>query len=249
MVWVTSPSGANGGTVFSGHPVVAVEDLGGNPVPGSSVKLAIAPGTGTSGASLTCGTNPLTTASGTATFSSCAVDLAGPGYRLTAKSGGLVATSAAFAVATGSAARLAFGVQPAGGVVASPFGAQPQVVVTDAGGNPVPNLGSPVSLSISSGTLTCSVNPVSTNAAGAAQFAACEAGNTGTFTLHASAPGLGSVDSTPFKLVERRPARRSAGRGPRAADLRRLGARAQPDVGHRRRQRRDRSARSSTTAT
>ena len=184
---------------------MAVEDLGGNHVPGSSVKLAIAPGTGTSGASLTCGTNPLTAASGTATFASCAVDLAGSGFQLTAKSGGLVGDQRVVRGCHGSAARLAFGVQPAGGVVASPFGAQPRVVVTDAGGNPVPNLGSPVSLSISSGTLSCSVNPVSTNAAGAAQFAGCEASNTGTFTLHASAPGLGSVDSAPFKLVNGAP--------------------------------------------
>jgi hypothetical protein len=80
---------------------VAVEDAGGNIVTTdtSSVTLSITANTGTSGASLTCTTNPLAAASGVATFSGCKIDKAGTNYQLHAIDGTLTAAdSASFTV-------------------------------------------------------------------------------------------------------------------------------------------------------
>src|SRR5258708_32005947 len=80
------------GTSFATQPVVVVQDASGNTVTGdsSSITLSITPGTGTSGAALTC-TGGLTkpAASGTATFTGCAIDKAGSGYTLTGADGSL----------------------------------------------------------------------------------------------------------------------------------------------------------------
>ena len=55
----------------------------------ASVTLAITSGTGTSGAVLTCTTNPKAAVSGVASFSGCKIDKPGTGYTLTATATGL----------------------------------------------------------------------------------------------------------------------------------------------------------------
>ena len=86
---------------WSTQPKVAIQDALGNTVTTStaSVTLAITGGTGTSGAVLTCTTNPKAAVSGVATFGGCKVDRAGTGYTLTATATGLTsAVSNAFNV-------------------------------------------------------------------------------------------------------------------------------------------------------
>ena len=85
LAFKTSPAGAKGGSAFTTQPVVEIEDADGNKVDSASatITLAIKSGTGTSGATLSsCG--PVSTSSGTATFSGCEIDGAGASYELTA---------------------------------------------------------------------------------------------------------------------------------------------------------------------
>ena len=78
---------------------VAVEDILGTQVgadAGRAIALAIANGTGTPGAALTCATNPVDDVNGVATFQ-CSVNAAGAGYQLVASSTGLApGTTAGF---------------------------------------------------------------------------------------------------------------------------------------------------------
>ena len=205
LAFSTPPSGATGGSPFATQPTVSVEDLGGNPVPsvGQTISLALTPGTGPTGAHLACSGEPgnsTTTSTGSATFAGCAVDKVGSAYTLTAVAGGLVTTSPVFTVSAGNAAELKFTTAPAAATVSSPFGSQPQVVVADAGGNPVGPYATTVTLSISSGTVTCTTNPVSTTS-GIATFSGCQVPSVGTYTLTATATGLTSATSGPFTVV------------------------------------------------
>ena len=93
------PNGGAAGVAWTTQPKVAIQDTWANTVTTSSasVTLSITSGTGTSGAVLTCTTNPLAAASGIATFAGCKINLAGNGYTLRATATGLtLATSNAF---------------------------------------------------------------------------------------------------------------------------------------------------------
>ncbi len=89
------------GSAFASQPVVALQDTYGNLATSSSgtISLAITAGTGTSGAALSCTTNPLATASGLATFAGCKINLAGNGYTLTASGPFTAVVSTPFIVA------------------------------------------------------------------------------------------------------------------------------------------------------
>ena len=86
LAFTTQPSGGSAGMPWTTQPVVAVEDAGGNTVTSSAnaITLTITSGTGTSGANLTCTTNPLAASAGVASFAGCEVNLSGAGYTLTA---------------------------------------------------------------------------------------------------------------------------------------------------------------------
>jgi trimeric autotransporter adhesin len=104
LAFVTQPSGALTGEPLATQPAVAVEDANGNIVPTatSQVTLSITPGTGTSGAALTCQANPVAASAGVAAFSGCAISKAGTGYELHATDGSLTPSdSGAFTVTSG----------------------------------------------------------------------------------------------------------------------------------------------------
>ena len=120
--------------------MVTIEDSSGDTVTSntSAITLAITSGTGTSGATLACTSNPLNATAGVATFSDCSINLAGNGYTLKATASGLTtATSSAITITVGPAATLGFTTQPGGGANAATWATQPAVTVEDAGGNPV----------------------------------------------------------------------------------------------------------------
>ncbi|MDQ6709541.1 MAG: right-handed parallel beta-helix repeat-containing protein [Candidatus Dormibacteraeota bacterium] len=102
LAFTTQPSGAAAGTAFGTQPVLSVEDAGGNRESGDNstmVTLSITPGTGQTGAALTCTTNPQTVSSGAASFSGCAIDLASASqYRLHASGAGFQTDSQALTV-------------------------------------------------------------------------------------------------------------------------------------------------------
>ena len=200
IAFVGSPTGATGGNPFSGQPTVALLDLGGNRVaPTGATTLAITAGSGAPGAQLQCSA-PTTDGALLVSFSGCRIDKLGTGYRVVVSSGGFTATSNAFTVTGGAAAKVVFRVQPGGAVVGSPLGSQPQVLVTDAGGNPVSPVSTTVTLTPSTGTLTCRANAVPTTT-GTAAFSGCQLSAAGTLTLTASAPGLTAATSTPFAVA------------------------------------------------
>jgi hypothetical protein len=191
LVFTTSPNAATGGVAFAAQPVVKVEDVAGNTVTtdASGVTLTI---TTPNGALLSCtNATPLQTVYGVATFTGCKIDRAGA-YTLHAVDGSLTsATSLAFTISVGAAAKIGFTASPnasTGGVAST---TQPVVAVQDLGGNTVTttNTGT-VALTITQpstpagAALTCTNATVAVSA-GVATFVGCKIDLAGTYTLHA----------------------------------------------------------------
>ena len=116
LVFTTQPGGGANGAAWTAQPVVSAEDVSGNVVTSfaSNVTLAIKtqPGTGT----LQCTANPVTASGGVASFAGCEISGTVGNYTLSATSGTLSGTSAAFTVTVGSPAKLVFNTQPGGAV-------------------------------------------------------------------------------------------------------------------------------------
>src|SRR5207247_8973055 len=102
------------GAVITPALQVTAEDASGSPVTSftGSVTVAIAAGTGISGATLS-GTTTVGAVNGVATFSNLTIDKGDSGYTVTASATGLTSTNAAFRVFAGTATELVFRVQPA----------------------------------------------------------------------------------------------------------------------------------------
>ena len=209
----TQPSTTAAATVaFASQPVVLDKDKFDNLRVGDAITLAIMPGTGASGAALTCTANPVTTiGSGLATFLGCKIDKSSPTVytlRATSSAGGTAATSTAIAITPGPATKLGFVTQPARGVPGIAFATQPSVAVLDANGNVVYNdppraITLAIQANPGGGSLTCSANPVST-VSGVASFAGCRINNVGVgYTLRATASGLTLADSAVFDVADR----------------------------------------------
>jgi len=210
LAFTTQPSSSNtAGASFDTQPVVTIQDAGGNTVTTSTaaVTLAITPGTGASGAALS-GNTTVNVVNGVATFSGLSVNLAGSDYTLGATSGALTpATSSAFTVVAGAAAKLAFTTQPSGNRAGAPLGTQPVVTIKDADGNTV-STSAAVTLAITpytgasgaalSGTITVSaVN-------GVASFSGLSVNRAGSgYTLRATSGELAPATSSAFDVVRR----------------------------------------------
>lgn len=99
VAFAQQPGGADVNVVWSVQPIVSVQDAGGNTVTSSSAAISLAIGTNPASGVLTCATNPLAAASGSAPFAGCAISKTGVGYTVVASSSGLTsATSTAFAI-------------------------------------------------------------------------------------------------------------------------------------------------------
>ena len=207
LVFTTQPGGGANAATWATQPVVTVEDPGGNVVtsPSYSVNLAIA-SQPTSGASLGCTTNPITTSAGIATFAGCKITGATGSYTLGATAGSLSGTSNGFSITVGAATQLVFTTQPGGGANAATWASQPVVKVEDSGGNVVTAPSYSVTLAIASqptsgAALACTTNPVTTSA-GIATFAGCKiTGETGSYTLSAAASGVTTATSAALTIT------------------------------------------------
>ncbi len=208
------------GSAFTQQPTVTLEDAFGNTATGntSTVTLAITSGTGTAGASLTC--NPsndrLAASAGVAAFQSCAVNLIGSGYTLTATDGSLTAAvSVSFSIVVGSPVKLVFTTEPGGTITGGvAFPTQPVVTIEDVGGNTVTSNTSTVTISITSNSgtagasLTCSesLNQQAASA-GVATFSGCNINLAGSgYTLTATDGSLTAGISSPAFNVSVGPA-------------------------------------------
>jgi hypothetical protein len=219
VVFTTQPAGAAGGIAFTTQPVVAVR-AGASATAthdsGTVVTLSIKAGTGATGAILTCsGGVSKTVVAGVAAFTGCALDKASPTspanpYVLVATASGLTsAESAALTVGSGTATKLVFRAQPGTSTATQPFGTQPVVAITDAGGNTVTTgtaATRTVTLSIGTnpggGVLTCTGGLSKVAVAGVATFAGCAISRPGNgYTLVAASSGLTSATSSPFNVT------------------------------------------------
>jgi trimeric autotransporter adhesin len=217
LVFSTQPAAGASGAAMTTEPVVQAWANGALDTHWTGT-ITLTP----SGGSLTnCSAIAVTSGmNGTATFTSCKfsggyyynpiseVYLATP-YTLTASATNSVATSpvtsTAFGVTgPGTASSLVFSTQPSGaaGLIAeTPFATQPVVTVEDSFGNIVNASSAPVTLAISSGTLTCAVNPLAASG-GYASFTGCFGSGDGNgLTLTASSTGLSSTTSASFNIT------------------------------------------------
>ncbi|HEV2520948.1 MAG TPA: choice-of-anchor D domain-containing protein, partial [Candidatus Acidoferrales bacterium] len=205
LAFTTQPGGGTAGMVWAQQPVVTVQTPGGSTDTTSSapITLVISGGTGASGATLTCTSNPVNASSGVATFAGCKIDKAASGYTLTATSTGLTSTiSSPFTIAAGAAASIA----PTAGsgqstTVGTVFAMPLEATVTDTLGNPVPN--TPVTFTAppqpgASGTFPGSATSavVSTDTSGVATAPSFTANATvgGPYTVTAKAGAIGPAN-------------------------------------------------------
>jgi hypothetical protein len=200
------PSNSTGGVAFGTQPQVAIQDQYGNTVTTETRSVTLAIGTNPGGGTLSCAANPVSASAGVASFSGCKIDKAGTGYTLTASAASLTsATSSAFNITVGPAAKLAFTQQPAGAVTGVAFTTQPKVAVQDAGGNVVTTATNSITLAIGTnpggGTLTCTTNPRAASA-GVATFSGCKINRAGSgYTLTATSGSLTAATSAAFNVV------------------------------------------------
>jgi hypothetical protein len=199
LVYITQPSAnSNGGTVFAAQPAILARDQFSNNVPGVPVTLSITPGTGATGAALTCtDTTVNTTGAGLATFAGCKIDLAGQ-YKLRGTNGSITTDSGLFNINVGPAAKIAFTSYPAASTtpVLNP---QPTVAVQDAGGNTVTTFPTnPITIAINknAGTFSCTSSLTVNTVNGVAAFTGCsqttaDSGYTLTATIFFATPAIG----------------------------------------------------------
>ena len=198
LVFSVEPANTVAGAAITPALQVSAHDANENVSTGFTGNVTVAIGTNPGGGTLS-GTATVAAVAGVATFSGLSIDRAGTGYTLGASAGGLVAaTSSAFNVQTGAAARLGLTTEPsasaANGVA---FGQQPEIQIQDASGNPVSQSGTTVTaaLATGAGTLGGTLTAV-TDAGGLATFTNLKiTGLVGARTLTFTAPPLTAATS------------------------------------------------------
>jgi acetyl esterase/lipase/5-hydroxyisourate hydrolase-like protein (transthyretin family) len=181
LVIVTQPSSsASNGVPFAQQPVVEVRDGAGNPIPGATVTVALASGSGTLGGTTSVATN----ANGRVAFADLSLTGATGQYVIEFTSGAVSIQSTAITLSVGTPASVTMVTQPSAtaqsGVV---FAQQPAVDVRDAGDNPVVGVAVTASIATGGGTLGGTAT-ATTNASGRATFSGLSiSGIVGTRTL------------------------------------------------------------------
>ena len=204
LVFSQQPSGGIGGTNFGTQPVVKIEDAGDNTVTSSSASITLAIGTNPGDGTLLATVNPVSASSGVATFAGVKIDKPGMGYVLTASSSGLTgATSAAFNITFGAAAKLVFTVQPGNTAATANIAPALVVIVQDANGNTVTSSTAAITLAIgtnpSGGTLSGTITVSAVN--GVATFSTLSIDKAGTgYILKVTSSKLTAATSDPFNI-------------------------------------------------
>ncbi|HEX8212012.1 MAG TPA: invasin domain 3-containing protein [Longimicrobium sp.] len=198
------PTNTAAGSSISPAVTVAIQDANGNVVTTAADSVSVSIGTNPAGGTLS-GTTTVAAVNGVATFSNLSLDKAGTGYTLAFASGGLTgATSSAFNVTAGAAAKLVLVTQPSDSVQSgAAFPRQPVVQLQDANGNPVAQAGVSVTAAIASGGGTLGgTATINTNASGTATFTDLSiTGTVGDRTLSFSATGLTGATSNTVSVA------------------------------------------------
>ncbi|HET7250881.1 MAG TPA: hypothetical protein VFI79_13610 [Gemmatimonadales bacterium] len=203
LQFTSQPTGTAAGAEFSPLVEVSALDAAGNVATTFSGNVTLAIGTNVGGATLG-GTKVVAATNGVATFHGIFLDKVGSGYALSASASGLTAaTSAAFNVAAGPAANLAFTTQPVTTTDAAPI---PPVRISarDAFGNLADGFAGNVTIAIAQnpggGTLSGTTTLAATQ--GAASFTDLMIDKVGAaYTLSASAAGVSAATSAAFDIV------------------------------------------------
>ena len=197
LAFTVQPSTVAVGSNFSPQVAVAVQDVGGNTVTGSTASIALAGNGVTLG-----GTSTKNATAGVATFDLLTVSgTAGAGKTLSATSTVTGATSNAFTLDPGTATALAFSQQPAASVaVGSNFGTPVSVRVVDSSSNTV--TGSTAAITLGGTGVTVDGTATVSATAGVATFSSVTfSGTSGAGkTLTATSGALTSPASTSFTL-------------------------------------------------
>src|SRR6266550_9420907 len=134
LVFTVQPSNAGAGAVNTPAVQVAVQDAQGNTVTAATTNISVAIGTNPASGTLA-GTKTVAAVNGVATFSTLSLNAVGTGYTLTAAATGLTgATSSAFNISVGAAAKLVFTVQPSSAAAGAAITPAVQVTVQAVNG-------------------------------------------------------------------------------------------------------------------
>src|SRR5205823_4836872 len=211
LVFTAQPKTATGGATIAPAVQVAAQDPLGNLVPGfaGSVTVTITVGTGSGGAKLS-GTGTVAAVGGIAAFSTLSIDKTGTvksrtAYTLSAAATGLAeATSDPFEINPGSAAQLAFTIQPATTAAGAHVAPPVEVTALDSVGNIVPGFKGNVTVAIGTNPSGGALSGTKTVAAvaGVATFSTLGVDKVGTdYTLSATADGLFGATSAAFGIT------------------------------------------------
>jgi hypothetical protein len=206
--FTTQPAGATAGTAIAPSIVIAAQDANGATITtasGINVTLSITTGTGVTGATLG-GTLTRAAIAGVATFDDITIDKAGSGYTLTATAAGLtIATTSAFAVSPGAAAKLGVASQPSAANAGASIAPAVQFAIQDALGNTVTSATSNITVAISSGTgaggAVLSGTTTAAAVSGVATFSNLSLDKAASgYTFTGSATGLTSATTAAFTI-------------------------------------------------
>jgi hypothetical protein len=198
------PTATTGGTPFAPAVQVEIQDVGGNRVAGATNSVTLAIGTNPNAGTLA-GTKTVAAVNGLATFSGVSLDSAGTGYTLAASASGLTgATSSAFNITVGLAAKLGFHVAPSNGTGGVAIAPAIEVEVQDAGGNRVTSAGNTVTISLATNPKSGSLSGTTVVGAtgGIATFANLSIDSAASgYRLGAAATGLTGATSPTFTIA------------------------------------------------
>jgi Big-like domain-containing protein/invasin-like protein len=204
LVFTGQPSATTAGAAISPAVQVTAHDALGNTATGFVGSVTIGIVTNPGGGTLS-GTATVAASAGVATFPGLSIDKAGAGYTLSAAASGVSgASSTAFDVTPGAAAKLVFTVQPAGVIAGAAIAPAVQVTAQDAQGNTDPTFTGNVTVAIGTNAGGGTLAGTTTLAAvsGVASFANLSIDKAGAgYTLTAVAGGATGTTSDPFTVA------------------------------------------------
>ena len=207
LVFLQQPGNTVAGAAITPAPIVQVQDSYGNAVGSSTASIAISIGTNP-GASSLAGTTTRSVSGGFVSFDNLSLGKTGSGYTLNVASTGLTgATSNAFDITPGAAAKLGFVQQPADGMVGLAIAPAVVVEVEDANANRVASTATiTIAVANNPGAGTLSGTTAKAATAGAASFDTLALNQPGSgYTLSASASGLTAATSSAFNILPAAP--------------------------------------------
>src|SRR5213592_4835016 len=204
LVFTVQPTNTTAGATITPAVQVTVLDGQGNTATGFTGNVTVAFGSNPGGGTLA-GTTTVAAVSGVASFASLSIAKVGTGYTLTAAAAGLpAATSAAFNVTPGTAAKLVFTVQPSNTAAGAAITPAVQVTAQDAQGNTASGFTGTVTVGLGANPVggTLSGHTTVAASAGVATLADLSLDRAVTgYTLTAAGGGLSGATSAAFNIT------------------------------------------------